>query len=316
MIICVSLNPAIDRRLQLDRLITGRVNRAQSARPAPGGKAAHVAMAAHALGEAVKWIGFLGGATGQECEEGLLALAIPVMAVRTKEATRINLEIIDEVGEVTEILEPGGVVRADEVRAMLASCEALFEQYGNGAQVVLSGSLPPEAPVDLYAKLTRAAHHRGCSVLLDTSGAALREALAASPDLVKPNRQEAAMISGLPVEEQHQALAAARWMIAQGAKEAAISLGADGVVWLKTDDPLRLLARPPMVAARSTVGCGDAMVAGLAVARSRGLEADEMLRLAMACGAANCLAEAPGMIQAAEVERLLSQVEVESILEN
>ena len=115
MLVCVSANPAIDRRLQLESMAVGEVNRAVSAQPFPGGKAAHVAMVAQALGAEVTWVGFLGGASGEECESGLSALGIPLTVVRTRAETRVNLELIARDGTVTEILEPGGSVTDGEV---------------------------------------------------------------------------------------------------------------------------------------------------------------------------------------------------------
>ena len=107
---CVSLNPAIDTRLVLDEFQVGRVNRASEVHRTPGGKAAHVAMALHALGANPKWIGFAGGATGNELMEGLRRLKIEAASVPTAQDTRVNLEIMHTRGGVTEILEPGGRV--------------------------------------------------------------------------------------------------------------------------------------------------------------------------------------------------------------
>ena len=104
MIICVSANPAIDRRLRLGKLNAGAVNRASSVCPMPGGKAAHVAMAAAALGERVMWVGFLGGSTGADCERGLASLGIPVAVVKTAAETRTNVEIVEADGTFTEVL--------------------------------------------------------------------------------------------------------------------------------------------------------------------------------------------------------------------
>jgi len=206
MLICVSANPAIDRRLQLESIAVGEVNRALSARPFPGGKAAHVAMVAKALAQEVTWVGFLGGATGEECEIGLLALGIPLTVVRTRANTRANLEIIARDGTVTEILEPGGGVTDGEVERLLSACRDTFAESAEGSQVALSGSLPPGAPPDFYAELTRLAHVYGCRVLLDSSGEALRHGLAAGPDLVKPNRVEAGWFSGRSILGQGEAL--------------------------------------------------------------------------------------------------------------
>jgi 1-phosphofructokinase family hexose kinase len=310
MLICVSPNPAVDRRLRLATLARGEVNRAISARPLAGGKAAHVAMAAHSLGEEVMWVGFGGGATGDELESGLCSLGIPVSIVRTRAHTRTNLEVIEPDGTVTEILEPGGEVTSGEVERFLAMCRDIFAEWGEDAQVALSGSLPPAAPIDLYARLTRFAHAHGCRVLLDASGEALRQGLGAGPDLVKPNRFEAAYLTGDEPRVGGSAAGAALRFFAAGARRVAITLGADGLLWQRDAGSAPIEACAPRVEARSAVGCGDTTLAGLAVAFSRGLSDDETVRFAVACGAANCLAPEPGMIDPAEVERLTSVAEV------
>ena len=310
MLICVSPNPAVDRRLQLATLTRGEVNRALSARPLAGGKAAHVAMAARALGEEVMWVGFGGGATGDELESGLSQLGIPLTVVRTKAHTRTNLEVIEPDGTVTEILEPGGEVTAGEVERFLTMCRDLFAEWRDEAQVALSGSLPPAAPVDLYARLTRLAHAHGCRVLLDASGEALRQGLGAGPDLVKPNRDEAAYLAGGEHDGRCSVAGAALRLFAAGARRVVITLGADGLLWQRDTGSAPIEVQPPRVDVVSAVGSGDATLAGLAVAYSRGLSDEETVRLAVACGAANCLAPAPGMIDPAQVEQLSARATI------
>jgi 1-phosphofructokinase family hexose kinase len=315
MLVCVSANPAIDRRLRLESIALGEVNRAISARPFPGGKAAHVAMVAHALGEEVTWVGFLGGASGEECESGLSALGIPLTVVRTRAETRANLEIIADDGSVTEILEPGGDVTDGEVERLLSACRDIYAECGEGSQVAHSGSLPPGAPGDFYAELIRLAHIYSCRVLLDTSGEALRQGITASPDLVKPNRAETAWLAGRTICNVDSAIEVAKQIIEAGARSVAISLGADGMIWQRAADSTPLISHPPRVTARSTVGCGDAALAGFAVAHARGLPDQEALRLAVACGTANCQAESPGLIDPVEVERIAQQVSLEPFRE-
>jgi 1-phosphofructokinase family hexose kinase len=313
MLICVSANPAIDRRLRLENIAVGGVNRAVSAQPFPGGKAAHVAMVARALALKVTWVGFLGGAAGEECENGLSALGIPLIVVRTRADTRANLEIITHDGTVTEILEPGGGVTDGEVERLLSACRDIFADTGEGSQVALSGSLPPGAPADFYAQLIRLAHLYGCRVLLDSSGEVLRLALAAGPDLVKPNRAEASGFSGRPVFSTDAAVEVAQEMIDAGARGVAVSLGADGIVWEAAGNSATLISQPPPVVVRSTVGCGDAALAGFAVAHARGLGDEDALCLAVACGTANCLAESPGLVDPLEVERIMQQVSAQPL---
>jgi 1-phosphofructokinase family hexose kinase len=312
MIICVSANPAIDRRLRIKNLKIGEVNRTESVKLFAGGKAAHVAMAARALGEEVVWIGFLSGATGDEIERQLSGLGIEVIAVRTSSATRINDEIIDESGRITEILEPGGSVSDEEVKKMYAVCEKVFADAPTNFQAVFSGSLPPNVSNDFYADLVLSAQENGGKTILDTSGEPFLSALEAAPDLIKPNCEEAEKAADLKIDNELTAISAARRLRERGARNVALSLGARGIVWLNGKNNSAILAVPPRVEVVSTVGCGDATVAGFAVAAQRRWSEEEGLRLAAACGAANCLAEWPGQINIQDVECLLPSVSVKT----
>ena len=314
MLVCISANPAIDRRLRLESIAVGEVNRALSAQPFPGGKAAHVATVAKSLGVDVMWVGFLGGAAGEECESGLSACGVPLTVVRTQSETRANLELVSADGVVTEILEPGGAVTEGEVERLLASCRDIFAESDRDTQVALSGSLPPGAPADLYAQLIRLAHLYGCRVLLDTSGEALREGLAAAPDFVKPNRTEASSFINYRIDGATAATKAAEEFFDAGAKSVAISLGADGMIWQRSVDDDLLISEPIALRECSSVGCGDAALAGFAVAYERGLSDEETLRLATACGSANCLAEAPGRVNRDDVSRLAREISVRRIV--
>ncbi|MCC6330123.1 MAG: hexose kinase [Acidobacteria bacterium] len=310
MIICVSANPAIDRRLRIGQLRVGEVNRASSAVSFAGGKAAHVAMAAKALGEdKVVWVGFLGGATGDEVERQLIGLGIEVVPVRTRSTTRVNDEIIDDEGVITEILEPGGMIVQDELIEFKSVCERLFSSSGPNFHAVFSGSLPLGVPGDLYADLIAMAHVNGGRTTLDTSGEPLLLALSAKPDMIKPNREEAEKAIGVAITGRDTAELATRRFADLGVSETIISLGAEGLVRSNSAQEV-VAAKPPKVRVNSTVGCGDATVAGLVVADIRGYELAEKLRLAVACGAANCLADLPGQIKLADVERLTPLVEI------
>ncbi len=310
VLVCISANPAMDRRLRLEKITVGEVNRALSAQPFPGGKAAHVAMVAKSLGLDVTWVGFLGGATGEECESGLSAFGVPLTVVRTQAETRANLEILSADGSVTEILEPGGMVTDGEVERLLATCRDIFADGGAGLQVAISGSLPPGAPSDLYAEITRIAHAYRCRVLLDTSGDALRRGLEAAPDFVKPNRQEASNFAGHHVQDADSAVAVLQRFFNARAKSVAISLGEKGILWQESIDSGQLVAKLPPISDRSSVGSGDAVLAGFALGYERGLSSEQTLSLAVACGTANCLADAPGQIDKSTVLRLAQEAQV------
>ena len=312
-IVCVSVNPAIDRRLRFDALVLGRVNRALSAENFPGGKSAHVAMVAQALGGHPAWLGFLGGGVGKEFEREFAGEKVEVAPIYTRRRTRMNLELIDGAGRVTEMLEPGERPSPDEVRKMQRRLAAGLRGRWRGAVVVISGSLPAGMKPGFYGALIRAAKAAGSRVFLDTSGRALKAGLAAQPEFIKPNREEAEALLGRKLRALVRIADAAHELVARGAASAAISLGAQGLVWVERKNGATWLARPPQMKAISTVGCGDATVAGFAIAAARQLTGADAIRLAAACGAANCLAKSPGKVSARGVKMLAPRVRIERL---
>lgn len=303
-ILCVSANPAIDRRIVLRHFESGEVNRAESVEPAAGGKAAHVAFAAKALGSDVRWLAFLGGADGESCRQGIEARGVATASVPIAGRTRTNLELIDQSsGVITEVLEPGPLIGDAECAAFEKKFE---EEIAQRPIVLISGSLPNGTASSWYGELIRRAIKAGCIVFLDASGAALRDSLSAGPDLIKPNREEAGALLQRKIESLKDALEAARDLRKLGPRTAVVSLGADGAV--AVGEGFALHAVPPRVEAVSTVGSGDSFLAGWAVATARALSAEESLRLAIACGTANCLADSPGVIERETVTRLVARV--------
>jgi 1-phosphofructokinase family hexose kinase len=313
IIVCVSANPALDRRLHVPALALGEVNRARTAVTMPGGKSAHVAMAAMALGARAVWVGFSGGPSGDENEAGLARLGIEVHPVRTAAETRMNLEAIEESGRITEVLEPGGPVNESEQHEMLVTIEKGLRETWKGAHVGVSGSLPPGVAANFYASVIQIVHNAGSKVFLDTSGDALRESLVAAPDFVKPNRREAEQLLGAALDSPEAINGALAKLIERGAESVAITVGADGLVWKATKSGPCWFAKPPKLKPISTVGCGDATLGGFAYAAQMGMSEEATVRLAAACGAANCVADLAGQISEVNVKRFLPQIEVRRI---
>jgi 1-phosphofructokinase family hexose kinase len=311
---CVSLNPAIDTRLVLDEFQVGRVNRASEIHREPGGKAAHVAMALKALGANPKWIGFSGGATGNELIEGLRGLKIEAVSAPTVHATRVNLEIMDTRGGVTEILEPGGTIAPSEWCEFQNICANEFQRIAGKKIMLISGSQPPGVPAKASAMLLKVAQSSGCLAFLDTSGTPLAEGLGAGPDFVKINREEAQSVTGVPVHDVVSAEQALRNLLERGARSAAISLGDRGMVGIQQRDKPAVHAWTAPLRVKSTVGCGDSALAGFAFATASGFSFERSLALAVACGAANCLAPLPARINQEDVLRFEPGVRVEPVL--
>ena len=308
-LLCVSLNPAVDRRLILPRFNLGTVNRATAALPAAGGKAGHVSYAAQALGAEVTWLAFTGGSEGDFCRKGIESRGIRTITVPIAARTRMTLEIIDESSrEMTEILEPGPSISDLERDAFLTTFRgALVDQ----TSVVLSGSLPQDLPKDFYAELIQTATGRGCTTFLDTSGEPLAQALSAGPYAIKPNRQEAEALLHREIRDRDAALQAARDLLARGPDTVILSLGAEGALVVSHRE--QLYAKAPEVEAISAIASGDSFLAGFAFGHSQGRPVEDCLRLATACGAANCLAPSPAFISRDVVDRFLPQISVERL---
>jgi len=309
----VSANPAMDRRLRVTSLTVGAINRAAIAQGFAGGKAAHVAMAARALQAQPVWVGFLGGAIGQECALQLKCLGIAVVAIPTESSTRVNLEIIDESGQVTEILEPGAEPTAHERDEFLRACVRGLREEWQPAVLVVSGSLPAGIGADFYVSLIAAARAAGARVFVDTSGEALRASSNGRPEFVKVNRAEAQTLVGRPLTTIQDLTVAAGEIMEHGTASVAITLGREGLIWIERKNGPVWRARPPHINVISAVGSGDATLGGFAYAAIQGLAGEEALRLAVACGAANCVAPAPGRIELATVRALVPQIEVEQL---
>jgi 1-phosphofructokinase family hexose kinase len=268
-------------------------------------------MALKGLGAAPTWIGFSGGATGSELLEGLRRLGIETMPISTGQPTRVNLEIVDTQGEVTEVLEPGGTITQSEWSESQQVCLRASKVAAKKRIMVISGSLPPGVPVEAYAALVSAARTVNCLAFIDSSGVALAKALAAEPDLIKINREEAEFVTQIAIRDPITAAQAARKLLDLGANSAAVSLGERGIVGVRKHDQQAIHAWTTPLRPKSTVGCGDSALAGLAFAAATDLSFERSLALAVACGTANCLAPLPGRIAREDVSRLEQSVQIE-----
>jgi tagatose 6-phosphate kinase len=261
------------------------------------------------LGADPLWLGFTGGATGKQLIDGLQELSIRVQDIPTRGCTRTNLEIVENDGGVTEILEPGQRITDDELRRCEKTLTDLLNQATEQPTVIFSGSLPEGVPPDIYKTLIELAHDFDSRVFLDTSGDPFKFALAGKPDFVKPNRGEAESWSGQRIDNAISAKRIIGSMLNAGAAAGAISLGSAGLIWQSMNGDA-LFADAPKLSAQSCVGSGDATLAGFAFAAQQRLPAEDAVRLAAACGSANCLGPGPGRARAEDIASLKDQIRV------
>lgn len=278
MIVTVTLNPSLDRTIEVGSLVRGALVRGTSTRVDAGGKGVNVARALTANGVAARAVLPLGGPDGERLLDLLTSAGLDVVAVPVRSATRSNVSLVEPDGTTTKVNEPGGRLDGDDVEALVASVLGAAD----GAEwVVLCGSLPPGVPADAYARLCRTLQAGGTRVAVDSSGPALLATLDAQPALLKPNREELAETAGRRLLTLGDVLAAAEDLRAHGAGSVLASLGADGALLVEAAGVLR--GRSTVLAPRSSVGAGDAMLAGFLSAGAGGSPA---LSAALAWGAA------------------------------
>lgn len=302
MILTVTLNTALDITYRVRALRPHASHRISEVTERPGGKGLNVARVLAALGHEVTVTGFTGGATGRVVQEKLTATPGVVDAlVPVTGATRRTIAVVDEhTGDTTQLNEPGPTVTPAEWSAFQDAYEDLL---ASASAVALCGSLPPGVPVGAYAGLVRAARAAEVPVLLDTSGEALRRGVAARPDIIKPNADELAELTG-----SHEPSRATQDARRRGARAVVASLGREGLLAVTPEGRWR--ATPPTRVHGNPTGAGDSAVAGLLSGLVERLPWPERLARAVALSTASVLAPVAGEFDRGAYEELLGRVAV------
>jgi 1-phosphofructokinase len=308
-VVTVTLNPAIDQTLSIPGFAAGQVNRVSESRSDAGGKGVNVASFLSDLGIDVIATGFLGSENAAPFEALFARKRIADRFVRIPGSTRVGIKIVDDrTQETTDINFPGLCPRSEDVDELLGRIAGLAAP---GGWFVLSGSVPPGVPAGIYATMIESIHARGGHVVLDTSGPALREAVVVGPEVVKPNAEELGELVGRTLDTPAEVRAAGESLLERGVRRVAVSMGGAGAVFLETGQAL--LARPPGVPVRSTVGAGDAMVSGIVYALIHGLPLEDVARTATASGAYAVTRIGSGIEDPAEHRKLMGKVEIEGL---
>lgn len=305
-IVTVTLNPALDRTLSVPQLLPGAMNRARLVRQDWGGKGINVSRALRALGVTSRISGLIGGVTGELLKNRLTAEGFEVSFVSVSGETRQNITLRDDAsGLYTKLNEPGPTISGQDE----ASVAAFIEQTARPGDIwVFSGSLPAGASPDLYARLIGSVQERNAQAILDTSGAALRLGTAARPMVIKPNSEEAAEALGVALDDDEAHAAAALALHTRGVRYVLLTRGAQGALLAGDGEVCR--ATPPQIDALSSVGAGDASLAGLLWGLVEGYSLADMARCAVACGAAAALQEGTGIGSRALVDDIYERVSV------
>ena len=276
-VVTVTINPAIDQTITIPNFTAGAVNRVQSSQMDPGGKGINVASFLADFGQPATVTGFLGADNDQIFRRLFERKGIADQCVRIAGQTRIGIKISDGVlHQTTDINFPGetpgptDIAHLFEILAVLAARHEWF---------VLSGSIPGGLSADIYKQMVQALGDK--KVVLDTSGEGFRQALTAAPWLIKPNVDELSEYAGKPLDSPTAILEQARALMSQyNIRSVVISMGKEGAIFVEGAETI--WAVPPAVEVKSTVGAGDAMVAGIVAGKIQGFALPECAQLATA----------------------------------
>lgn len=308
MLTAVCMNPSFDRTVTVDELLPGRVNRIRDVRVDVGGKGINVATVIRRLGLKAQVIGLAGEDGYDKVIDALRLEGIDAQIYKVRGSVRMNTKVEALSGSgVTELNEPGTPVTDEELRYVFgyAKIASFKSRY-----VVLTGSLPPGCPPETYRDIMLFAPDT--RYVLDVSGPALIAGLEAKPFLIKPNRHELAETLGVKLNSLGDVSKAARQMMALGAQNVLVSLGGDGAICFTPEGSYFTPALED-VPVRSTVGAGDAMVAGVLAGLEKTGNMVEALRYGAAAGQASVMTEGTQLIRVEDFEHLLSRVRIQEV---
>ena len=308
-IITVTLNPCVDKTVKVSKLVLGGLNRLGPATLDASGKGINVSQIVAALGGDSVASGFLGTGSGEKINRMYRDLGLKMDFVSIDNPIRINLKVFCEDYGITEFNEPGTAVAGSAVEGLKKKLKGYASP---GTVFVFSGSLPQGVRTDIYAELIKMVKEKGAAAFLDADGDAFRTAVEAGPDYIKPNKFELMQYFGK--EGDITLLECAdlcRLFINKGIKMAAVSMGAEGALFVTEAETL--YAPGLRVNVLSTAAAGDSLVGAFLYAMGKGLPYRETVSLAVAASAGAVTTEGTKPPSRSMVYKLMEQVKLEEI---
>jgi 1-phosphofructokinase family hexose kinase len=309
LIVTLTINPAIDRIVSIDRLAFEDRAYINSSRESAGGRGINVSSVIHSFGGETLAVLISGGDSGKRLEGLLGKCGYRIAVVPVQNEIRTNLTITDKHGLTVNLNETGPQLAKAEVARVE---RVVRDTLDHASWLMMCGSIPPGVPPAFYGKLISMARHKKVKTLLHADGDALREGIAARPTVVSPNQQEAGRLLGQTLLTRTHYLEAAERIRQLGAESVVLTLGSRGAVGAFADG-LMIEALPPRIDAVCPIGAGDALMAAYAWARERRTSVADALRWGVAAGTAS--ARLPGMSFAslAQAREIYRQVEVRRV---
>lgn len=301
MILTVTINPAVDKSTTLDKMIPEKKLRCAAPVIEAGGGGINVSKAVRELEGETLALFPAGGANGALLQHLLDSRQIPCKIIPVAVETRENITVTESSTNAQyRFVMPGAALSAAEVDSCLEAVAALHPAPNI---IVASGSLPPAAPEDFFARLARMTRDKGARLIVDTSGVPLQKAAREGVYLLKPNLSELCSLVDRDYLQLDEVADAARQVITLGYCEVLVaSMGPAGALLISKDQVERVPA--PTVKKLSTVGAGDSMVAGLACMLEQQRPLSEVIRFGVACGTAATMSPGTRLFKKADVYRL------------
>ncbi len=311
MIYTITLNPALDKTVEIPSLTIDSVNRITTLRTDPGGKGINVSKVIRKLGGESIAVGILAGNTGRAICAAVENIGIKTAFRFVNGETRTNLKVIDPINHTnTDLNEPGITISEDVLNELLSE---LLSRIQENDIVVLSGSLPKGSPEDTYSVWGNACKKAGAKVILDADGELLKNGLTSSPYLIKPNHHEISELMGKKLEKPNELKKAARTLMSQySIAKIIVSMGGAGALFVTPDETI--YAEGLKVPVKSTVGTGDSVVAALAISEESGKNLQDTVRLSIACGAANVMCSGTQAAEYETVKKLIPEVVYQNLI--
>lgn len=304
MIITVTLNPALDKTIEIDDFKIDNVNRIVSTRVDAGGKGINVSKVIKELKSKSIALGFLGGSSGNQIKNYLDDITIDNNFLPLKGETRTNTKIFDKVNNThTDINESGPSLSEEDI---INIKEKIMEICKKDSLVVLSGSVPSGVSTSIYGDMIKDIKNKGGKVILDAEGELLMQGIKAGPYLVKPNIEELEKAFNIEINNEDELIKTAKRILEYGVKYVVISQGSEGSLFITNDKIAKV--KGIKVKVKSTVGAGDSMVAALAIATEMDYSFEEAIKLACATSTANVMTEGTQTGRLVDIEKIKKEI--------
>jgi 1-phosphofructokinase family hexose kinase len=288
LILTLTINPALDHNVMVDRLAFEDRGYILSTSDSPGGRGINASRVIHKFGGDTVAIATAGGKTGERFQQLTGCCSFPMDVVATEQELRTNLTITDKQGLTVKLNEAGPRLTQRELDRVTQKVE---ERLEGATWFMICGSLPPGVPATYYKELIELARARNVNTLLDTDGDALLHGMEANPTVVSPNQPETERLLSRALITRSHILEALGRLHGMGPASVVLSLGSRGAVARDSSDTVEAL--PPRIDAVSPIGSGDALAAAFVWAMDQGKPFIDAVRWGVAAGTAS--AQLPGV---------------------